>query len=442
MKTLKAPAGFRRHLKNHLPLLQADGLITADQACDISQRYRLNDLAAESTRTLLMAIYIIGAFLIGIGVISFVAAHWTAIPRQVKVALLFAAMIASHLAGFYLWKMTGKSPRLGHTLTILGTLIFGASIGLMAQIFHVTGSATGLFGPWAIGAIVMAYALGSTPNAVIAIVTSFVWFTGRIDWGELTYWYYPFVAAALFLPYCYWRKSTFAFTLTLLAVALGTILACVDVPGGEFFITISLIAIGILYTCCGLIAVESTKFKSFGSPAIFLGYVAVSIPVYLCSFREVAEDMLYANNVFGHGSLPQAAAALTAFVIAMLLVTPAILRSRHNAALTKVFSAVMVTFGLYLIGSISGSEFIFAGLANIALLAMAVVLIWVARDLGDRRLFWSGIIMVALMVVSRSFEYETGLIIKAIAFTAGGVAVIVAGVVFEKFLKARRIISE
>ncbi len=152
MKTPKATAGFRRHLKNHLPLLQADGLITPDQARDISQRFRLNDLAAESTRTLLMAIYIIGAFLIGIGVISFVAAHWTAIPRQVKVALLFAAMIASHFAGFYLWKMTGKSPRLGHALTILGTLIFGASIGLMAQIFHITGSTTGLFGPWAIGA--------------------------------------------------------------------------------------------------------------------------------------------------------------------------------------------------------------------------------------------------------------------------------------------------
>jgi uncharacterized membrane protein len=442
MKTPKAGAGFRRHLKNHLPLLQTDGLITADQARDISQRYRLNDLAAESTHALLMAIYIIGAFLIGIGVISFVAAHWTAIPRQVKVALLFAAMIASHLAGFYLWKMTGKSSRLGHALTILGTFIFGASIGLMAQIFHVTGSATGLFGPWAIGAIVMAYTLGSTPNAVIAIVTSFVWFTGRIGWGELTYWYYPFAAAALFLPYCYWRKSTFAFTLTLLAVGLGTILACGNMPGNEFFVPMSIIAIGILYACWGLIAIEGANFKSFGSPAIFLGYVAVSIPVYLCSFREVAEDMLYADNALGRDSFPQALPALAAFVIAMLLVTPAILRSRHNAALTKVFSVVMVTFGLYLIGSISGSQFIFAGLANIALLALAVVLIWIARDLGDRRLFWSGIIMVALMVVSRSFEYETGLIIKAIAFTAGGVAVIVAGVVFEKFLKARRIINE
>ena len=80
MKTPKAPAGFRKHLKNHLPLLRDDGLITADQARDISQRYRLDELAAESTRTLLMAIDIIGAFLIGIGVISFVAAHWTGIP--------------------------------------------------------------------------------------------------------------------------------------------------------------------------------------------------------------------------------------------------------------------------------------------------------------------------------------------------------------------------
>jgi len=271
---------------------------------------------------------------------------------------------------------------------------------------------------------------------------SFVWFTGRLDWGQLTYWYYPFVAAALFIPYCYWRKSTFTFTLTLLAVALGTILTCGNMPGDEFLVPMSIIAIGLLYACWGLVALGGTKFKSFGSPAIYLGYFAVSIPVYLCSFRGFAQEMSYTNNAFGPDSFPQAAAALTAFVVGLLLVIPAIGRSRHNVALMKVFSAVMVAFGLYLIGSISGSEFIFAGLANIAFLTLAVALLWIARDLEDRRLFWSGIIMVALMVVSRSFEYETGLIIKAVAFTAGGVAVIVAGVVFEKFLKARRIISE
>jgi uncharacterized membrane protein len=78
-------------------------------------------------------------------------------------------------------------------------------------------------------------------------------------------------------------------------------------------------------------------------------------------------------------------------------------------------------------------------LSNVALCVLAAVLIWAARDCGDRRLFWAGVVLVALMVTSRTLEYETGLLVKAAVFTIGGAAVIAAGVMFERFLKARRI---
>lgn len=81
-------------------------------------------------------------------------------------------------------------------------------------------------------------------------------------------------------------------------------------------------------------------------------------------------------------------------------------------------------------------------IANMLFLFLAAVLLWGARILEDRRLFWCGVLMAAAYVLGRSFEYETGLLVKAIVFVMCGVGVIVAGVMYEKYLKRRRISDE
>ncbi|MHC4560425.1 MAG: DUF2157 domain-containing protein, partial [Planctomycetota bacterium] len=196
MKNKKVSARFRKQLKDELPVWQSEGLISPEQSNALTQRYQLEKIGAESLRTLLGVIYGIGIVLVAIGVISFVAFHWTGMTRTSKVVLIFGVMLACHGAGFYLWQITGKSPKLGHALICLGTLIFGANIGLMAQIFHIKGQWNGMFLPWAVGAIAMAYAIGSTPNAAIAIVTSLIWFIGQQGWfySPSTSWWYPFAA--------------------------------------------------------------------------------------------------------------------------------------------------------------------------------------------------------------------------------------------------------
>ena len=235
MKHRKASIRFRKQLKDELPILQSDGLISTEQHQAIAQRYQLNNLAGESTSKLLMVIYLIGVFLIGIGVISFVAYHWNAMSKGLKLAIIFTAMLASHGAGFYFWKISSKIPKLGHALICLGTLIFGANIGLMAQIFHIKGHWNGLFLPWAIGAVIIAYAVGSVPNAAIGIIASFIWFIGQLDWhGGSEVWWYPFAVTALFAGFAYYRQSVLIFTLTLFSLAISLPI-CLASDKGEVF---------------------------------------------------------------------------------------------------------------------------------------------------------------------------------------------------------------
>ena len=79
--------------------------------------------------------------MIGGGAISFVAAHWDGIPDGLKIALLLTAMLGCEVVGFVLWKSRRSNEKLGHALVVLGVLVFGASIVLISQIFHLQGEA-------------------------------------------------------------------------------------------------------------------------------------------------------------------------------------------------------------------------------------------------------------------------------------------------------------
>jgi len=81
-------------------------------------------------------------------------------------------------------------------------------------------------------------------------------------------------------------------------------------------------------------------------------------------------------------------------------------------------------------------------LGNAAVLALAAGLIGSAMAAVDRRLFWPGILLVVLLVVSRFFEYESGLLWKAAALLACGVGIILGGVRFESYLRQRRLADE
>ncbi|MEK0189760.1 DUF2157 domain-containing protein, partial [Microcoleus anatoxicus] len=105
----------------------------------------------------------LGSILLALGVITFVAANWQVWSREARVALLLSLFVAVNAAGFYLWRIPpsrsknsnpnipltkGRNKLLGEGLLLLGSLILGANMALMAQMFHIGGSAYGLFLAW------------------------------------------------------------------------------------------------------------------------------------------------------------------------------------------------------------------------------------------------------------------------------------------------------
>lgn len=439
MKQGRLNIRFRKQLKTELGVMQSEGLIDESQAGSISDRYQLDDLATEATGKLLMAIYLIGAFLIGVGIVSFVAYHWNAMGKGLKLSIIFTAMLASHVAGFYLWKVKDVFPKLGHSLICLGTLIFGANIGLIAQMFHIKGEWNGLFLPWAIGAIVMAYAVGSAPNAVIGLITSFIWFIGTLDWYGDAAWWYPFAAAALFGGYAYYQRCKPVFTMTLVAIAISLPISMASGDGEGFGVMAGMLSVGLLFFSLGLLSRKSDDYKDFAAPAYSIGMLSTAIVLFLNSFLDFSVDIISDAPDFFNNQPHLVASGAVVFALAIAMCWFGFFKNRDNLAF-QIIAAIMLTSLLAVTAGCFTSDLVV--FANVLFVALGCVLTWSARIFEDRRLFWSGILIIASFVIARTLEYETGLLIKSAVFIACGVALMVAGVMFEKFLKARRISSE
>lgn len=130
-----------------------EDLINQDQAGAILSRYAgLREREKEEGRSkLVTALAIMGALLLGVGVILFFASNWQVMPKWLKVGLVFGSFIAAYGIGYYLAFEKQSYPRIGRAVIFLGTVLYGSGIWLIAQIFHISSHYPNGVLLWAVG---------------------------------------------------------------------------------------------------------------------------------------------------------------------------------------------------------------------------------------------------------------------------------------------------
>lgn len=149
------------------------------------------------------ALAILAAVLIGFAVMSFVAANWQHMPRLLRVGLLVAALWASYLtaAAMAQRNMMGFA----HAAILLGVGIFGGSIMLISQMYHMDGNPADFVLLWAAGAFLAGLVLRSNPSLAFAMVLIVVW--GVMEALRLDRVFWPFLVPwALISAVFYWQR--------------------------------------------------------------------------------------------------------------------------------------------------------------------------------------------------------------------------------------------
>lgn len=192
---------FVKRLRKELPGWVERGWVTAG-----SQQQILNYAASRrgvAVRYLPLAFSVLGVLLLGSGVITYFAANWDVMPKLVKLMILFGSMWATYGASGYL--LEHKSPNLGQSMLLLGVILFGANIMLIAQIYHIDAHYPNGVLMWALGGLLVAYLLNSQAAMIAGIALAVLW-TGMETFGfDRLHWPF-FILWVSSLPWIYKEK--------------------------------------------------------------------------------------------------------------------------------------------------------------------------------------------------------------------------------------------
>ena len=423
---------FRSMLRRELDDWVCEGVVDADQSAAITKRYGLNDVAGRSGGLLVQALYLIGAFLIGGGAISFVASRWDEIPVSGRVALLVGTLLACEIAGFYLWKLSGSRKRLGEALIVLGTLVFGANVILIAEMFHLTGEPHGFFGIWALGAAAIAFATMSGPCMLVTCVASFAWFCGYTANNPHMLCWYPFAIVAACVPFLM-RRSAAAFGGVILAAGAALAVCAGHDSGEQWPPLLAIAATATFLYGLGLRLDRIESARLMGIIARAVGMAVLLLLAYMMSFEEVARE--FSKPVWrSDGWLWTAPLGLTG--LAGVAVWTSVIRTppegtplRHRSAATLAAGAVLIA------GTLTMHPLGLPVAAKIAAGAIAVSLLYTAVRIQRRTSFWAGLLILAWVIIHTFIEWDTNLFLKSFVFIACGIGVILGGIRFERHLK-------
>ncbi len=456
---------FRYQLRQEAQQWQEEGMISPEIYEQLNTRYRLEELDSASRDRFILIVLGLGFILLGLGVITFVAANWQTWSRPIKVLLLLSLFMGTNCAGFYLWRVAdNRKSRIGQGLLLFGAVTLGANLGLMSQMFHQTGAAYVLYLIWGFGVWGMAYGLRLTPLGLMATILIAIAYCLGIfqdtiwngaDVGAVLQ-QMPLIISLLFIPLAYYCGSRWIFGLSsiLIVCALGTNLAhyldIADLSSKSFIpALLFILPPGLLWSYRDTLIFPNSDVNFDGiNRKLAVFYLGCFF--YLCSF-----------NFWSDGFNSEQSGKIIDFAPWFSLIAPTIftifsiwawiqLGRRRTSNLpwrldrnsTYIGTILVILFALIWF-NLAISPLNLAGtiIFNLLLFLLALILISQSVKEGQRFNFWLGIILLILQIFSRMFEYNTDLILKAIALFICGIAAIMAGLWFERYLSNQNSLS-
>ncbi|MEI6150604.1 MAG: DUF2157 domain-containing protein [bacterium] len=123
----------REWLRGEVPSWERDGLISGEQSQAILARYPAPPAGGLPWGMIIFSC--LGAVIVGLGLILLLAYNWDAISKYGKLTLVFGTLAAVHVVGLRLCLGRERFRPLGEGICLLGTMLFGAGIWLVAQIY-------------------------------------------------------------------------------------------------------------------------------------------------------------------------------------------------------------------------------------------------------------------------------------------------------------------
>lgn len=368
-------------LRRELNSWQKEGIIGEDQAKAILSRYGISEEIVETKKRygkLVTIIAILGTIILGVGVILFFASNWQEIPKWIKLLVIFGAIIVSYHIGYQFRFEKQNYPRVGSALLFLGTILFGAGIFLIAQIFHIRAHYPNGVLFWAVGIFPLAYIIESRPILSLGLLNMALWL-GMESIGS----------------------------------------------GADIVLTIELYLIfGILLYSIGSLHTQFGKTRIYRLPYRIIGLTIILAASYIFTFGFIWEELSEYNV-----SLPL---IITSLIALVTCIANLILRRVESKTHKYEMIGLIALLILVLLLPSPESNVFRPILFNIILLGEIIGIIFVGYLVEERALINIGLAFFAIDLFTRYFDFFWKLLPRALFFIIGGLILIAGGIYLER----------
>ena len=403
-------------INKEIPELLAAGVITEDTAAKIQDYYKHK--ANPLTNKLFIVFGILGAILVGLGVILILAHNWDELSRPIKVIFAFLPLVASQLLCGYVLLKQHDSRAWREAGAALLFFAIGASIALVGQIYNIPGDLASYILTWMILALPIVYLMRSSVVSLFYIIgityygaSEGYWFFSK----EISYLYWGLLL--LVLPYYYLLykrnpKSNFmTFHNWLIPASVVLVLGTIE-SNLEPFLAIAYVSLfGVLYLIGDLGFFAQQRLRNNGFRVI--GAVGTMVTLLILSFNWFWEDLINSRFTISRIiSAPEFWAAVILTVIAAILFVGYLKRRDEGdfKPIAPVFIMFIVAFLLGFVLPLTGV------LINLCVFAIGLLTMREGVRQDHLVILNYGLLTITALITCRFFDADLTFVIRGLLF--------------------------
>ncbi len=415
---------YRKRLEADLTTWTAAGLIQPEQALGIRRAVQ----ASAGGSRLPALLGLLGGLLLASSVLAFVAANWDLVPRLGKLSGILILIVAA-LATAHRFDRVGARLA-GDAAATTATLIFGAGVALVGQMYHLPADWPAGAALVGIGALAVALLMRSDGALIIAFACMIAWLFGVHDDRAtgVNVWYLAFFLPALALALGRGNRAVHHMAVLAALAWLVLIVGDNSFRNAEMGTHIAyLLFVAVCFVVLGLLAADGRLPPLLSACTAWglLGYIVV-IGLQLARVLETSGAVagFAAPRVIVSGLLAVGAVgALLAF-----------LPDRRSAvAMATALVLAMATSLVFWSGA--GQSFGGRVVVSALVLLSSSAMIIAGAVMGQRRVSLAGAGAFGLAVIVLLYRTVGTLLDQSLFFLVGGVLLIAIAAGMRKLLQ-------
>jgi uncharacterized membrane protein len=428
---------MKKHIKwilSEIDLWVKEGVIQPEQGIALKNRY---PVPGESTAWGRLIFFSIGAILFGLGVILIFAYNWQQMHKFAKLAVIFTVLLGAHGAGYWLRRPDSRYRAAGEGLHLLGTMLFGAGIWLIAQIYHIEEHYPNAFLIWGLGALALAWSLPSIPQAIAAAILFVLWNCFEAFDFKDPHLISPFLILGGIMPLAWLKRSRVLITLCISGF-LVTLFASVSMLEGD------LAALVVFFSGCMLIAMslvvrQRNLFAETGALFSFMGFLIYFGTLLILSFYHRGSGTWRVNFDEFMQSLFFFSFALAAIGIWAWAIWPAAKKKRPpNLALSFEYYGVMATLSIMILSTLQLLPlrgWLSMAVFNLLFLYQCIIMITTGCRKLNLKTTVTGCVLFAVIAMARYTDLFVSLLTRSLVFFIAGAALFSVGIYYSRTKK-------